>query len=232
MRLLTGPLLSLLVVAAAHPARAADPTPPPSLSVAGEGRATAAPDVAVLALGAEVVGPSLAGATREANGRMARVLEALTANGVAKKDVQTSRYEVGLERRPDPHGGLGPISGYRVRSAFKVTVRELARTGAVLDAALAAGANDVQGITFEKEDSAPERLRALAAAVASGRAKAETLARAAGRKLGPLLQLSEGGVASPPWPLATLRARSMGKASVEPGELQFTAEVELVFALE
>jgi hypothetical protein len=199
--------------------------------VVGEGRATAAPDVAVAFLGVEVEAPDLSAASADANARMRRVLDALSSAGVAKKDVQTSRYDVAVDRRVDPRGGAAPPPVYRVATEARVTVRDLGRVGHVLDAAVKAGANSTRGLSFQKEDPSAERGRALAAAVADARAKAEVLARAAGRELGEVLQISEGGAARPgPLPGVRMMA-AVSEAPVEAGELQISAHVEIAWAL-
>ncbi len=225
-------LLAGHLAASPSPASGADPSRPRTVRVVGEGHATAAPDVAVAFLGVESLAPDLSAATADASGRMRRVLEALSASGVARKDIQTSRYDVSVERRPDPRGGPAPVSGYRVSNEVRVTFRDLSRVGQVLDAAVKAGANATRGLAFRKDDPSAERSRALSGAMADARAKAEVLARAAGRELGEVLEVAEGGG---PRPLAVQGFRAMAAVSdavpVEAGELQFSAQVEVVYAL-
>lgn len=216
---------------AALPARAAEPARWSTVRVIGEGRATAAPDVAVAFLGVEALAPDLSAATADANDRMRRVLEALSAAGVAKKDVQTSRYDIAIDRSSQSRGGPPPVSGYRVASEVRVTVRDVGKVGRVIDAAVKAGANASRGLTFRKEDPSPERNRALSSAVADARSKAEALAKAAGRELGEVLEISEDGGLRP---LRTEGFRAMAAASdvpVEAGELQLSVRVEVAFAL-
>jgi len=226
-----------LAVLAAHlagasaPVLAAEPARR-TLRVLGEGQAAAAPDVAIAFLGVEALAPDLSAATADANERMRRVLEALSASGVARKDVQTSRYDVAVERRPEPRGGAAAVSGYHVTNEVRVTLRDLARVGRVLDAAVKAGANASRGLAFRKDDPSAERNRALSAAIAAAHAKAEVLARAAGRELGEVLEIAEGGG---PRPVPVQAFRALAAVSdavpVEAGELQFTAQVEVVYAI-
>jgi uncharacterized protein len=112
-----------------------------------------------------------------------------------------------------------------------VKVRELSRLGALLDRAVAAGANEVDGPAFSRADPAPEEARALAAAVRAGRAKAEEMARAAGVRLGALLELREGGRGRP-GPLMTRALSAGAETPVAPGQIAFENQVEMVFALE
>ena len=113
------PLAPLALVAAL--AAAEPPTPPPAASappraihVSGEGRATAAPDVARVTVGVQARDPaSLAKASAEATARMKRVLAALEKGGVAPKDVRTVRYDVEVQRSYDK-SSAGAVTGYLV----------------------------------------------------------------------------------------------------------------------
>ncbi len=218
--------------ARASPPEVAHPPPPArTIRVLGDGRATAKPDVAVVTLGVESLAPKLAAASQRARDDMARVLEVLDRAGVRREDAQTTSFHVSIERRADREGRSREITGYRVVNQAQAKVRDLGRLGAILDAVVAAGANAVQGITFEKGDPSPERSRARAAAVAAGRAKAEELARAAGVRLGEVLEIRD--VAGPsPVPMEGFVARAVAaEVPVRPGELEFAAQVELVYAI-
>ncbi|MFL5272577.1 MAG: SIMPL domain-containing protein [Anaeromyxobacteraceae bacterium] len=206
---------------------------PRALRVIGEGRSHAAPDVAIATVGVVATDASLAKATRDADARAKKVQAVVAAAGVAPADVQTSRYDVDIERRADRPDEAPRVVGYRVVNELRVKVRDLAALGGLLDKVVAAGANEVQGLQFAKEDTTAEQGRALAAAVRAARAKAEEMARAAGLRLGELLELSEG-VRSSPGPIVPMRAMSMAKSSgvaVQSGEIEIDAQVEAVFAL-
>jgi uncharacterized protein len=215
------------------PSPPASPRWPRSLRVLGEGRAHAAPDVAIATIGVVATDPLLAKATRDADARARKVQAVVAAAGVAPADVQTSRYDVDIERRADRPDEAPRVVGYRVVNELRVKVRDLAALGGLLDRVVAAGANEVQGLQFAKDDTTAEQGRALAAAVRAARAKAEEMARAAGLRLGEIVELSEG-VRSAPGPIGPLRAMSMGKASgvaVQSGDVEVEAQVEAVFAL-
>ena len=222
-------------VLAALTAACAAPRPATVVRVTGEGRAVAKPDVAALALGVEAVAPQLADAVRDADSRMRSVLAALDGAGIPRDDVRTLRYDVGMERRYDPKTGrTGEITGYRVVHELRVAVRggEPARAGAALQAALGAGANVVHSIAFETEDASTDRARALEAAVAAARSKGEALARAAGRRLGEPTEIAEGGRGpAPVMRMPKAMAAEGGPAPIEPGELEFTAQVEVEYPL-
>jgi hypothetical protein len=193
----------------------------------------AEPDIAVLSIGVEALAKALPDATRDADARMRRVVDALKEAGVDPRDVRTTRYDVGMERRFDPKLGTpGEIVGYRVVHELRVVVRDRdpARAGAALEAALGAGSNLVHSVSFEKDDSTAERSRALALAIEAARAKAEVMARAAGVTLGELREVSEAGGSGPPMPYDMKMVRMSAEAApLQGGDLEFTAAVNAVF---
>ncbi|HET7752427.1 MAG TPA: SIMPL domain-containing protein [Anaeromyxobacteraceae bacterium] len=207
-----------------------------TIRATGEGRVTAEPDVAVLAIGVEALAKALPDASRDADQRMRRVVAALEGAGVQKRDVRTTRYDVNMERRFDPKLGTpGEIVGYRVVHELRVVVRDRdpARAGTALDAALRAGANLVHSLSFEREDATAERSRALALAIEAARAKAEVMAKAAGVSLGAVREVSEAGGGGVPvvrtMKMATMAAEA---APFQGGDLEFTANVDVVFGIQ
>lgn len=214
------------------------PVPPPAhaprtLHVTGEGHVNVTPDVAVLVAGVETTGPDLGRVTRDAAARMKKVLATLSEAGVQEKDVQTTEHDVQVER-PWQSGKPGPITGYTVSDQVRITVRDLAKLGAAIDRMTAAGANTLRALSFQKDDPAPERARALAAAYGVARAKAEALAKAAGVTLGDVLQLGEATQA-PPFPVRPMMAMARASASAETpvaaGEVEISATVDVLYAI-
>lgn len=229
--------LACAALAPAPAARAQTAAPtlpgPRTVHVTGEGRVTVSPDVAVVFTGVESTGADLSRVTKDAAARMRKVLSALEEAGISQKDVQTTSHDVRVER-PWQNGKPGPITGYTVNDQVRVTVRELARLGPAIDKVTAAGANSIQSLTFQKDDPAPERARALAAAYGVARAKAEALARAAGVTLGEVLQLDEStqGAPRPVERFAMARAVAAGpETPIASGELEITASVEVTYAI-
>jgi uncharacterized protein YggE len=217
---------------AGAPARLGGAAASRTLRVIGDGRAYAAPDVALATVGVVAIDASLAVAARSANERARRVQEVVAKSGVAPADVQTSRYDVEIERRAEKPEEAPRVVGYRVVNEVRVKVRDLAALGALLDRVVAAGANEVQGVAFAKDDPTPEQGRALAAAVHAARAKAQEMARAAGVQLGDLVELTEGVRTSPGPIVPMVRATAaQGGAAVQSGQLEIDAQVEAVFAI-
>lgn len=206
-----------------------------SLTVIGQGRATAKPDLAVAAIGVEVIGKSLEEANELSNGRMDALIKTLKGNGVADRDIQTMSYSVTPERKYSRDTGPGEITGFRISNQVRVKLRDLKKVGVTLDRSIKGGANSLHSLSFEIDDPTPLRARASAAAVTAARIKAEEMAKAAGVKLGEVLQISE--VIGEPRPTPMMMDRAMAASGpgravpVEQGELEFSAQLQVTYAL-
>ena len=206
-----------------------------SLTVIGEGKASAKPDQAQINLGVETLASTVQEAIKENDGKMAAVLAALKKLGIADKDIQTAHFSVFLEKVPgsEPLGGADEVIRYRVSNQVRVTVREARLVGNVIDEAVAAGANNIWGVSFAVADPKPLQAEARAAAIADAKAKALELARLSGVTLGRVISVSEVIGPSPVLPVALRAAEGLGGgAPIEPGELEFTWQLQVVYAIE
>ena len=207
------------------------PTPAARLTVTGQGQATAQPDIASITLGVSTRAETAAAAMEQNAAAQAKVIEALKAEGVEARDIQTS----GLNLSPmlDFSDGQAPrVTGYVAQNVVSVQVRDLARLGPVLDQMVASGANEISGISFSREDMTEARDEARAGAVADARRRAEVMARAAGMELGRLIALSEGQAMDGPRPMVMMAAEAKrADTPIEAGELGVSASVTAVFAM-
>jgi uncharacterized protein YggE len=163
-----------------------------TLSVTADGEATALPDQARITLGVTTQAPAAAEAFSANAAQMSKVVAAVAAAGVAERDIRTSQLSLNPQyayRQNQPP----QLTGYQATNEVQVTVRDPKRLGAIVDAASAAGANQVQGISFVLKDRAAAEEAARTAAVQALEAKAQSYARAAGYKVVRLVTLSEGG---------------------------------------
>ena len=168
---------------------------------------------------------------RQNSTQQTAVIEALTGAGIDQADVQTS----GLNLNPlmDYAEGRAPtVTGYQASNMVSVRVSDVARLGEVLDAIVAAGANEINGISFIRDDARASEDEARRAAVTDARHKAEVLAEAAGLTLGPVLMLRDTPAMEGPRPMMMeARAASDAKVPIAPGEVALNAMVEMQFAL-
>lgn len=204
-----------------------------TVTVTGYGQASAVPNVVRITLGVESVNPKLTPALSEVNRKMAAVMAALEKAGVAKRDIRTVDFSVFPERAYS-QSGPGPITSYRVSNVVRVTVRKVEESGAVLDAAINAGANVVQGLNFEVEDMKQVEASARKAAMDDARAKAESLVNAAGAKLGRALTISEFSMGGPPMPMMAFAAEGNAAkgVSLAPGSQEITIQVQVTYEIE
>jgi uncharacterized protein YggE len=231
MRRLLSVLVTLLPLAL--PALA-DETKPATLTATGEGIVTAAPDIAVVTIGVVSNGRTAEAALASNASDMTAVIATIKGAGVAEKDIATSGFYVNpiyppeRDQNPDQPS---KVVGYRVTNEVRVTIRDFAKAGAVLDKVIAAGANQVNGISFELSDRTGPADQALKAAVAEATRKAGLMAEAANLRLVRLQSLAtnEGGG---PVPYATARFE-MAKAAtpIMAGQQQVTANVIAVFEI-
>lgn len=194
------------------------------ITVLGTGSANVTPDRASFAFGT-VSQARTASAALAANSQAAtRVVNALRQAGVARADIQTS--EVSLSPRMNENGE--EIIGYTATNTVTANIRKLADAGDVIDAAVGAGANQVYGPNLLSSDQDAAYRSALKAAVAEARAKAETLASAAGKSLGSITTIVEGG--GGPQPLPVAGGAKDSATQIEPGTQRIEATVSVTFA--
>lgn len=163
---------------------------------------------------------------------MAAVLAALKAAGVGEGATRT--LGVSLAPEYDYHEGRRTLRGYLARNAIEVTVDDLARLGAIIDAAVEAGATDVDGVRFDLKDRNAVEREALEQAVRDARARAEAAAAGAGRAIAYVREIVEGRqTPEPPRPM--MMAARAQEADVDtpivPGEIEIRAEVRLTAVL-
>ena len=200
-----------------------------TLIVSGVGTASGTPDVARLDVGVESRAQTAQAAADATNKKQAAIIAALKAKGIEAKDLQTTNYNLFVERSNNPNEA-NTVTAYRASTTLRATVRQIDQVGAVLDAAVGAGANQVFGITFGLNDSEPLLAQAREKAILNARAKADAMAKTAGIKLGKILNISES-FAGGPVPLA-LDARASSAAPIEVGETSVRAQLSVTFAIE
>jgi hypothetical protein len=222
----------LLASSAAIAAPAADGGVIESVSVSGTGRVRLTPDRVSFTIGVQTAGASVTAAVQENSARVSAIIAALKKLGAGDRDIQTSQLSIYPQQ--DRQDGRPPrISGYQVSNTVTVTRNDPTEVGKLLQAAVDAGANSLSGVEFSVSDPARGRDAGLQGAFAEARAKAEVLARAAGRTVGRALTISEGAVVRPPMPRAgtmIMEAR-MAEVPVMSGSQEESYTVSVVFEL-
>jgi uncharacterized protein YggE len=188
------PALAVLPTALSAQQRVIEYNPDRWIEVSGEGGVSAAPDFARVTLGVTTTAKD-AREAMAANAKSANALvQFIKSQDVAPADIQTSSLSISpmfAQQPPAAQANAPTITGYSVSDNVTVIVRDIPRLGALLDGAVAAGANAIYGIGFGENDPSALLDKARPLAVADARRKAEIYAAAGGAKIGRLMELTE-----------------------------------------
>ncbi|MDO4866792.1 MAG: SIMPL domain-containing protein [Clostridia bacterium] len=199
-----------------------------TLTVQGTGTVTVEPDRATINIGVQEVSRTVGAAMSGVNEKLDSVVSALVERGIDEADIATSTVEIYANYDYDVDQRL---LGYTASNTVTVLVTDVDSAGAIIDAAVVAGANCLNGVEFFAADTSEARKQALALAVESAREKAEALAEAAGLPLGGILEIREGDSG---WesPMLYAKAEDAGAGTqLYAGRQQVTASVTVVYAL-
>ncbi len=207
------------------------------LEVSATGRVTRAPDQAVIRAGVVTQAGTAAAATEENAARMAHVIASLKSAGIQARDLSTSN--VSLQPQYRYTDNQPPVvTGYQASNSVSVKFRDIARSGAVLDALVKAGANQIDGpsLSLSQSDAALDAARTDA--IKRAQARAALYAQAASMRVDRVLSISEAGEndGGQPQPPVMFRVRAMAAESnaatqVLPGETDVTATINVRFVL-
>lgn len=210
---------------------------PTLLTVHASSTTRATPDLAIVSLGVTARGDTAQAAQQAQATRMADVVAAARAAGVEEQDVQT----VGFSLEPQyayPRNAAPRVTGYISRNIVSLRVRDLSRVSSLIDATVAQGANELQGIQFTFENEEGSRDAARAEALQTARTRAEAYAEAGNMRVVRTLSITEPGGMVPPVPVDgryrayALEQSAAGNASsIAPGQLDAQSSVTVVFEL-
>jgi uncharacterized protein len=202
--------------------------PAGGITVTGVGTVTSVPNEATFTVGVQSEGATAREALASNSDQMSRVIAALKSVGVDKSDIKTQDVSVSPSYEDE-----GRIDGYSARNSVSVTIHNLSKVGAVLDAASNAGANEVYGPMLSRSNQDKLQAKALRDAVGDARKKAEALAGAAGVQLGSVTAIAEGvsGGPEPYYEEGGARLALDKAAPIEPGTQDVQATVTVTFAI-
>jgi uncharacterized protein len=212
-----------------------------TITVEGEATIYVDPDHASIDFGVDTEAASVGAALKENNAKMAGVLDALRAQGVARSDIQTTQFSIApvhplVKNATYQQYDYSVVTGYEVTNKITVTVSDMTKIGSVVDAAASAGANSSNSVVFEIRNRDELLDKARAQAMRNAKHKADMLANAVGAQVGALITVGNtqvqsmeremAPVAPPPPPPPPAPG-----ASILPGQLSVSADVTAVFAL-
>ena len=203
------------------------------INVSGEGRVAGTPDTLTLGIGINLERDSVSVATDDAARLATALINAVKAEGVDERDIQTANYSI--HPSYDHRNDTRRLIGYRVSNDVRVKVRNLDHAGEIIDRAGEQGGDEVvvQGLSFSLEDNELLVAAARAAAWKDARGKAEQLAELAGVTLGAPTAISESFNA--PFPIQRLAQAEMAPVRSAPpiqaGELDVSVTIQVTFGL-
>ena len=233
MTLALAALLTAATLVAIPAARAEDK--PRTVAVSATGTVNAEPDIALISVGVLTEDDSAKVALDENSQAMAKVVRAIKAAGVDAKDISTERFGVSpiYDRRKSSNGSYRTrTTGFRVVNMARIKVRRVADTGALIDMAVEAGANQMGAIQFIVSGQEERLDEARRAAMRNAIRRAKLYAQAAGAKVGDVLTISENVFRDGPRPVAMARSSSGMAAPIEPGQQTLRVTINVVWALE
>jgi len=205
-----------------------------TFSVSGEGKVTIIPDIAIVSVGVSAQGATVTRVQQELNTKINAISDAIKKIGVDNKDIKTSYYNVSPTY--DYSSSTQKITGYTANSNLTIKVRNIDNANTVIDTATAQGANKVGGVRFDIDDKTKAENQARQHAVIDAKTKANAASKAAGFKLGKVINYSEIDESSPRIGIYdTAKALPMAgggePTQVEPGSSELTINVTLSYEI-
>ncbi len=205
-----------------------------TFTVTGEGKVSVPPDIAVVSAGVQTQAATVKLAQDQLNAAINAVSAAVKKAGVQDKDIKTTGYTI--NPMYDYSTRTPRITGYQASSNLTIKVRAIDTANAVIDAATAAGANQVGGISFDVDDKTKAQNEARAMAVADAKTKATAAAKIAGFSLGKVINYSEDfGGAPRPIPMLAKADVGLGAGAptqIETGSNEITVTVSLSYQIQ
>lgn len=203
------------------------------ISVTGEGKVSVTPDVAILQLGVQAQSSSVADAQSQASQAMNKVMNALTTNGIAQDDIQTQQFSITQLTRYDQNTQTQVVTGYQVTNTVSAKIRDISKTGEIIDAAATAGGDltRVNSVTFTLNDPTAATTQARDLAMTNAKSKAQQLAEGAGVTLGTPTYISESSyVPVAPVPMAA-ESKAAVSTPISPGQQEITVTVQVTYGI-
>ncbi len=230
-------VLAALASCAPQAATGATNTVTRQINVSGVGEVALVPDLAYINLGVRSQSEDVGEAFNQNNEQAQKISQALTNLGVDEKDIQTSAFNIYPQQIYGPQGPIGPddqgTTVYIVENTVYVTVRDLQNLSTLLDAVIMAGANNINGITFDVSNKVEAEKEARCLAVEDAKARASELAELAGVELGEPININ---VYSSGTPVPTYEGKYLGsglasQTPISAGQLTLTVNADMSFEI-
>lgn len=209
-------------------------TQPRTINVTGNAQVILSPDIAYISIGVHTEAPTAKDAVASSNTQTQAIIDAIKSQGVDATDIQTTNFSVYQQTRTGPNGENQGIY-FSTDNTVYVTMHDLTKIGSILDASIAAGANNIYGITFDVQDKETATQKGRDQAMTNAQAQAEQLAKAAGATLGPVQSITY--YSNTPAPIyydtkaAPAGVGGGGSVPISSGQLTLTVTVNVTYEL-
>lgn len=216
------------------PCAMAESNTAPQLTVTGSSTVYLPADSAMIMLGVRETAPNVRDAQANMNAKIAAIRAALVEMGIDNADIDTESLFVYADYNYS--SGVEYVVSYSASNTLRVSVRDIALAGAVIDAAFAAGANSLDSVSFYASDDSAARDKAYADAVASALHKGEIIASAAGMRIESIASITENKVdtwyeSSVKMNAVTMDAAAAAGTDIQASNVNVSAEVNITFTL-
>lgn len=207
---------------------------PRTINVTGNAQVILAPNIAYISIGVHTEAQTAKDAVASSNTQSQAVIDAIKAQGVDAKDIQTTNFSVYQQIKTGPNGE-NQGTYFSTDNTVYVTMRDLSKIGSILDASVAAGANNIYGITFDVQDKEAATQSGRDQAIADAKTQAEQLAKGAGASLGAVQSISY--YSNVPTPIyydtkaAPAGVGGGGSVPISSGQLTLTVTVNVTYEL-
>lgn len=206
---------------------------PATITVDGDGKIVAMPDLATINLGVQTEKSEVVAAQKENTDKMNKIIEAVKAQGVKPADIQTTNYQISPQY--DYRDGSSKLRGYIVTQNLTLSIRDLTKLGRILEVAGSLGANQVGGLNFTVDKPDNFKNQARDKAITNAKTKALDLAKSLGVRLGAIRSYNENGY-NPPIMYSKMEAFGVGGGDVpapaiEQGSLEINSHVTIVYEI-
>lgn len=203
-----------------------------TLALSATGTVNVRPDTAHITVGVVSEAENARTALDENNQSMTNIVDALKEKGIASRDIETTSFAVHPRYQHFKDGKPSVVAGYRVVNSVRITVRDIARLGEILDKVVSFGSNQIGGISFSVSETDALMDKARKRAIAAARERAQLYADAAGTGIGKVLKIEEVNTDSGPEPrFRAMATKSEAEVPIESGEAEISVRVNVVWAL-
>jgi uncharacterized protein YggE len=201
------------------------------ITVTGTGKVKMKPEVVRFTAGVQKFSENIDDALAQEKTATTAIVTVLKESGVKEEDIKTAYFSVWPQTSDYYENNLRrtKISGYQVSNTVEVKLGDINRISEILRKVIGAGANNVSGLSFGADNPTEQEFQAREKAIQDARQKAEKMARIAGKRLGPVVSITESYSPSPAYKLEG--AGGGGGPTIESGGLEVTQTVTVVFSL-